>query len=322
MIALTFTDYWFVIIPALYNLLTILISLVEVVIIIRASFKKEKTTFKSSFYQIFAVDTVLRITEAVCFFMNCRMEIAPMFHEYFASLVETYNFWTQLVPILMYYTAFACQWMNLVLTFNRFTVFWMKAKYAVFWKRHTLRITIIALVIPLAPTIPMWTECFAIYLDEWNFVSWDHKIHPAWSNSDSAMAMFVPSAFPALVMNLWMTAKLVGSSSVAAKATRSDKRLWVLTLSMFLFNLLTTTVQFLFNIEIVAANYLLVMHAQTIFFDLTVLLPSWVILWTSASFRSEVVFVTTFGKVHLAESEFLQPTAHSMGSVSAGTALI
>uniref|UniRef100_A0A7E4ZXG2 Serpentine receptor class gamma n=1 Tax=Panagrellus redivivus TaxID=6233 RepID=A0A7E4ZXG2_PANRE len=186
---------------------------------------------------------------------------------------------------------------------------------------HKVLETLPAMAIPLAPTVPLWTECFSIYLDEYGGVSWDHQIRPAWSNSNSAMLMFILNGMPSFTLNVWMCAKLIGSSPNLIKTTRADKRLWILTLSMFIFTFFHTSIQFLFNIDGVSDYYFEIMHVQVVLFDITTLLPSWIILWTSASFRRQVLSMMSFYKVQLTETEDTHSNVQSITNQNWGNML-
>uniref|UniRef100_A0A7E4UU26 Serpentine receptor class gamma n=1 Tax=Panagrellus redivivus TaxID=6233 RepID=A0A7E4UU26_PANRE len=303
--SLAFNDYCFCIVPFLYTFPTMVLSIFEIAVIVRANMRKGSYSLKSSFYIIFAIDTVWRIIMPITFFLCMRMPQVPMFYDYLYSLGEVYNFWTQFVPVLTYYCMFACEWMNLLLTFNRFTVFWLKHKYTVFWRRNLKWLLLVFLSIPLAPSLPLFTEIFTLFHYDFGQLTWDHKIKPKWSNSNSAMLMFGLTAVPALVMNIWLCLKLIKSrreGNLTSTSGKTDFRLWVLTALMFVLTFITTFIQLTFNIpglgDYMFAHFTQVMYIQFALFDITVLSPSWIILWTSSTFRAELRATITFRKVH------------------------
>uniref|UniRef100_A0A7E4UU80 Serpentine receptor class gamma n=1 Tax=Panagrellus redivivus TaxID=6233 RepID=A0A7E4UU80_PANRE len=220
--------------------------------------------------------------------------LVPMFK----ALGNVQNFWTNVPPFLTYYGTYSCELIGLCLTFNRMTVFLLKNKYASFWRCNLKYFIAVAILVPLIPTIPIFTHQYAIYELPSGVITWDKLAKLKWKTSYSSLCIFAITCVPSLIINLWLCTKLVTGHAYgdsASPTAGTDFRLWILTVVMFLATVVQTIVQLSFNIPGVDDYYLYIMCVQFAVVDLTSVGPSWAILWTSSIFRSEVLEVMKLG---------------------------
>uniref|UniRef100_A0A7E4ZRB1 Serpentine receptor class gamma n=1 Tax=Panagrellus redivivus TaxID=6233 RepID=A0A7E4ZRB1_PANRE len=65
---------------------------------------------------------------------------------------------------------------------------------------------------------------------------------------------------------------------------------------MFVFMFSSAVIKLAFNIPGMYTYYVQLMYIQNVILDVTVLGPSWFILWTSKTFREELLSAVTFFK--------------------------
>uniref|UniRef100_A0A7E4UTX2 Serpentine receptor class gamma n=1 Tax=Panagrellus redivivus TaxID=6233 RepID=A0A7E4UTX2_PANRE len=294
----TFKDYYFVIIPALYTMFSLMLSIYEIGIIIKARiFPKNtyETVFASAFYQMYAIEAVFRGFLAIGYFITCRLVLAPMFFETFNAMGEVYNFWTQFLPISMYYCGYVCQCINLAMTLNRFSAFWI-VSYTTFWKRHLWWIMSVAIAVPMVPTAFQWQYHYSIFKYRDESIAWDHRINPTWGVNYSDSAMFLLTSVPTLILNVVIIKKIMVNRLLRSITPAVEIRLWILTAITFGLMSMGTVSKLIFIVPEFDLHYVYIMYAQNVIFDVTVLGPSWFLLWTSKTFRSEVMGPVTFAR--------------------------
>lgn len=120
-----------ILLPLIYIIPSLILYTIELFIMI---FYRHDTKFTGSFFTIFVCCTINNIFCEVFYFLTYRAPKAPIFISIFLNFSESGFFIT--LPIFITYLAGAVQPMlDLCICFNRFTVFALRAKHFIFWKK-------------------------------------------------------------------------------------------------------------------------------------------------------------------------------------------
>ena len=106
-----------------------------------------KQFLSASFNWIFGFSAANYFIHAISYYIVYRFMTIPAFASYLSTW-PTYHPAYPILVIITFYTAFANHIYNLAVNFNRFSVFFLKANYKPFWKRHLRHVLTLCVVVP------------------------------------------------------------------------------------------------------------------------------------------------------------------------------
>ncbi|GMS99302.1 hypothetical protein PENTCL1PPCAC_21477, partial [Pristionchus entomophagus] len=137
---------WALIAYALYVPLLITIYLLELM----AIFRHKKTSFNSSFYNIFIVLAAVNVTACVVATFVFRLPLYPIVNRFYASLT-TESDWLTAAYVGCYYLNCLSEFLGVFLAFNRFTALYFPARHHHFWRWAFIVGLGICLIVSIAP---------------------------------------------------------------------------------------------------------------------------------------------------------------------------
>ena len=189
-----------ILLPLIYMIPTYVLYIIE---LFTMFINRAGTKFAGSFFNIWVSSAINNLICSILYYLAYRGTKAPSLYGFYSILPE-YGFFTTLILFIVYLTGAAQSFFDLLVCFNRFTIFAFKAKYGNFWKNYCKYLLFLCLLIP---TLTSW-EAWFFEVELFPVNSSDHSQGFSWTSTN-------PGAVP------WMSVPMIVSVTVVITASLS-----------------------------------------------------------------------------------------------------
>uniref|UniRef100_A0A7E4V0W8 Serpentine receptor class gamma n=1 Tax=Panagrellus redivivus TaxID=6233 RepID=A0A7E4V0W8_PANRE len=288
--------------PLIYIIPSHILHLVILYVLIAPKSRKH---FTGSFYRIFGIQSANNILHSSFYFLCVRGRFSTVFKSVLAAL-PTDGFFVAFPYVMAFYTSAALILLDFVLTFNRFSVILLKARYKTFWHRSFKYIVLFVLISPNILTWPMWFQDYIIAppLKGYATYVWQAR-NPnvvSWISLSVGFAvLIIVSAVLDFLMNLYVMVALIkqqNKNQMFNQKTKSkqneataDKKLFAVSICAFVGQLASFITQVILTLvsDKVVVNRML--YFQFFVVDYNTCVPAWSLFFMSNDIRRHILGV-------------------------------